>query len=202
MRTTSFGSGPKANQRSVILLSRITDNSIPATAFKAMKAARAPGEREENETQKGLRVSDKGFLNTAVIQSEITFIDGDAGGMCSFICGSDLYKSNTVLASSSVQVSRDGSFWTALLIGIHRGYPIEQLALHSSHLETGTYHDTYLSYLLMSHHLQHIFSSTALCPRKHNTRYSRQKSCIIVSLIPTRSNSSVLSGTYINLYLS
>ncbi|KAI0635971.1 peroxysomal citrate synthase [Trametes polyzona] len=78
----------------------IEDNAIPATAFKAMKAPRKPGEREENETEKGLRVQDKGFLNTAVIRSEITYIDGDAG------------------------VLR------------YRGYPIEQLALHSSHLES------------------------------------------------------------------
>ena len=45
-----------------------------------MAAPRKPGEREENETEKGLRVQDKGFLNTAVIRSEITYIDGDAGG--------------------------------------------------------------------------------------------------------------------------
>ena len=45
-----------------------------------MKAPLAPGEREENETHKGLRVADKGFLNTAVMRSEITYIDGDAGG--------------------------------------------------------------------------------------------------------------------------
>ncbi|KAI0833527.1 peroxysomal citrate synthase [Trametes gibbosa] len=78
----------------------ISDNAIAATAFKAMAAPRKPGEREENETEKGLRVQDKGFLNTAVIRSEITYIDGDAG------------------------VLR------------YRGYPIEQLALHSSHLES------------------------------------------------------------------
>jgi citrate synthase len=78
----------------------ITDNSIPATAFKPISATKAPGERDENETSKGLRVADKGFLNTAVIQSQITYIDGEAG------------------------VLR------------YRGYPIEQLALHSSHLET------------------------------------------------------------------
>ncbi|KAL5634790.1 hypothetical protein ACGC1H_002727 [Rhizoctonia solani] len=57
----------------------ITDNTISATAFKAIKAPARPGEREENETERGLRVSDKGFLNTAVIQSEITYIDGDNG---------------------------------------------------------------------------------------------------------------------------
>ncbi|KAG8711141.1 hypothetical protein FRC09_020754 [Ceratobasidium sp. 395] len=57
----------------------ITDNTISATTFKAIKAPKRPGEREENETERGLRVSDKGFLNTAVIQSEITYIDGDNG---------------------------------------------------------------------------------------------------------------------------
>lgn len=78
----------------------IQDNSIPATAFKAIKAPFQPGERKENETDKGLRVQDKGYLNTAVMRSEITYIDGEAG------------------------------------ILRYRGYPIEQLALHSSHLET------------------------------------------------------------------
>ena len=46
-----------------------------------MTAPRKPGEREENETERGLRIADKGFLNTAVITSEITYIDGEAGGM-------------------------------------------------------------------------------------------------------------------------
>ncbi|KAJ7104056.1 peroxysomal citrate synthase [Mycena belliarum] len=78
----------------------IVDNSIAATDFKAIAAPSAPGEREENETSKGLRVADKGFLNTAVLRSEITYIDGEAG------------------------VLR------------YRGYPIEQLAVQSSHLET------------------------------------------------------------------
>lgn len=45
-----------------------------------MKAPPLTGEREENETIKGLRVADGGFLNTAVIRSEITYIDGEAGG--------------------------------------------------------------------------------------------------------------------------
>ena len=53
---------------------------MPATAFKQISAPRKSGEREENETEKGLRISDKGFLNTAVITSEITYIDGEAGG--------------------------------------------------------------------------------------------------------------------------
>lgn len=62
---------------------RIVDNSISATAFKAVSAPRKEGERAENETEKGLRVLDKGFLNTAVIQSKITYIDGEAGGKSS-----------------------------------------------------------------------------------------------------------------------
>lgn len=44
-----------------------------------MKAPPKEGERAENETERGLRVLDKGFLNTAVIQSTITYIDGDNG---------------------------------------------------------------------------------------------------------------------------
>jgi hypothetical protein len=74
------------------IFDRIKDNSIPATAFRAISAPLKPGEREENETQKGLRVADRGFLNTAVIQSTITYIDGDAGGssahlvMLSYTC--------------------------------------------------------------------------------------------------------------------
>jgi len=78
----------------------IKDNTISATAFKMIAAPLQPGERTENETPKGLRVSDRGFLNTAVIQSQITYIDGDEG------------------------VLR------------YRGYPIQQLAARSTHLET------------------------------------------------------------------
>jgi len=78
----------------------IVDNAIAATAFKDITAPRRPGERRENETERGLRVSDKGFLNTAVINSKITYIDGEAG------------------------------------ILRYRGYPIEQLAVNSSFLET------------------------------------------------------------------
>ncbi|KAF8300127.1 peroxysomal citrate synthase [Clavulina sp. PMI_390] len=57
----------------------IVNNAIAATAFKQMKAPKKPNEREENETERGLRVTDKGFLNTAVISSRITYIDGDNG---------------------------------------------------------------------------------------------------------------------------
>lgn len=63
-------------------MSRIVDNSISATAFKQFVAPRRVGEREENETERGLRVADKGFLNTAVISSHITYIDGEAGSEC------------------------------------------------------------------------------------------------------------------------
>ena len=62
-------------------LFRIEDNAVSATAFKDIKASTRSGERVENETAKGLRVQDKGFLNTAVIRSQITYIDGEAGGM-------------------------------------------------------------------------------------------------------------------------
>jgi citrate synthase len=65
----------------------IQDNSIQATAFKDVKAPPSQNDREENETDKGLRIADKGYLNTAVIRSEITYINGDAGGTSwLFIC--------------------------------------------------------------------------------------------------------------------
>ncbi|KAK9329470.1 citrate synthase-like protein [Lipomyces starkeyi] len=57
----------------------ITDNSIPATAFSQLKAPYADGERPENDTPYGLRVLDPSFINTAMIQSEITYIDGNKG---------------------------------------------------------------------------------------------------------------------------
>jgi citrate synthase len=78
----------------------IKDNSIQATAFKNIKAPVGPNERPENESDKGLRIADKGYLNTAVMRSEITYINGEAG------------------------------------ILRYRGYPIQQLAECSNHLET------------------------------------------------------------------
>jgi citrate synthase len=45
----------------------IDNNSVPATAFKAIKAPRGPGDREENETEAGLRVLDAGFMNTVTL---------------------------------------------------------------------------------------------------------------------------------------
>lgn len=66
------------------MLARIVNNTVAASAFKDMKAPKKTDERPENDTEKGLRVLDKGFMNTAVIQSEITYIDGDAGSeLCS-----------------------------------------------------------------------------------------------------------------------
>ncbi|KAL5525964.1 hypothetical protein ACEPAG_7302 [Sanghuangporus baumii] len=88
------------NRTGKVYIVPITNNTVPATSFKQIAAPRKPGEREENETERGLRVADKGFLNTAVITSEITYIDGEKG------------------------VLR------------YRGYPIEQLAVESSFLET------------------------------------------------------------------
>ncbi|KAL5526755.1 hypothetical protein ACEPAF_8480 [Sanghuangporus sanghuang] len=88
------------NRTGKVYIVPIANNTVPATSFKQIAAPRKQGEREENETERGLRVADKGFLNTAVITSEITYIDGEKG------------------------VLR------------YRGYPIEQLALDSSFLET------------------------------------------------------------------
>jgi len=82
---------------------RIEDNSVPATAFKAIKAPRVPGEREENETEKGLRIADQGFLNTAVIRSEITHIDGEAGSTS--FCDSELSQEKESYALFSFALS-------------------------------------------------------------------------------------------------
>ncbi|KIJ66981.1 hypothetical protein HYDPIDRAFT_85945 [Hydnomerulius pinastri MD-312] len=57
----------------------ITHNSIPAPFFKSIRAPSGPKDRPEDESERGLRVSDRGFLNTAVIESAITYIDGDNG---------------------------------------------------------------------------------------------------------------------------
>jgi citrate synthase len=70
----------------------VTDNDafIPAASFKDIthtlpkqsnsksKSVEKGGKPEKVE-KVGLRVIDRGFLNTAVIQSKITFIDGDKG---------------------------------------------------------------------------------------------------------------------------
>ncbi|PWW78088.1 citrate synthase, partial [Tuber magnatum] len=59
----------------------ITHNSIPATAFKALKGE-IPETRDgvdTDDTANGIRLFDPAFLNTAAISSAITFIDGDKG---------------------------------------------------------------------------------------------------------------------------
>ena len=85
----------------------ITHNSIPATAFKALKTVPASSSAgagsdtiDTDDTANGIRVYDPAFLNTAAISSKITFIDGDRGFL------------------------------------MHRGYPLEQLAEKSDFLET------------------------------------------------------------------
>ncbi|KAK4049383.1 hypothetical protein OIV83_004115 [Microbotryomycetes sp. JL201] len=60
----------------------IENNSVPATAFKQLKKQQSVGERDEDEVENGLRVYDPGqvtYMNTAVIQSKITYIDGENG---------------------------------------------------------------------------------------------------------------------------
>jgi citrate synthase len=37
------------------------------------------GDRPEDEVESGIRIYDPGYMNTAVIQSRITFIDGEKG---------------------------------------------------------------------------------------------------------------------------
>ncbi|KAI7785289.1 peroxysomal citrate synthase [Diaporthe eres] len=53
----------------------IKNNSILATDFKNIKA-QSEGNRAEDETEQGLRVYDPAYMNTAVVQSKITYING------------------------------------------------------------------------------------------------------------------------------
>ncbi|MBW0465485.1 hypothetical protein O181_005200 [Austropuccinia psidii MF-1] len=63
----------------------IRHNAISSTAFKQLSidGIKATGahkdNRPEDELESGLRVYDPGFMNTAVIQSQITYINGTAG---------------------------------------------------------------------------------------------------------------------------
>ncbi|KAH8924608.1 citrate synthase [Atractiella rhizophila] len=59
----------------------IKNNSIPATAFKAMSLSNpaSASSRPEDDEITGIRVFDPGFQNTATIQSRITYIDGEKG---------------------------------------------------------------------------------------------------------------------------
>ncbi|KAI0971113.1 citrate synthase-like protein [Xylaria arbuscula] len=56
----------------------IKNNSILATDFKKIKDVQG-NDREEDETEQGLRVFDPGYMNTAVINSKITYINGQQG---------------------------------------------------------------------------------------------------------------------------
>ncbi|KAI6108067.1 citrate synthase-like protein [Pisolithus sp. B1] len=57
----------------------ITRNSVPATFFKSIRAPAGPDDRPEDETERGLCISDRECLNTAVIEGAITYIDGERG---------------------------------------------------------------------------------------------------------------------------
>ncbi|KAH9809965.1 citrate synthase-like protein [Melampsora americana] len=62
----------------------IENNSIPATALKRLSIklnsnSSIQSNRPEDELEAGLRVFDPGFMNTAVIKSQITYINGTAG---------------------------------------------------------------------------------------------------------------------------
>ncbi|KAI8952800.1 citrate synthase-like protein [Xylaria longipes] len=56
----------------------ITNNSILATDFKKIKAEQG-NNRKEDETEQGLRLFDPAYMNTAVVQSKITYINGQEG---------------------------------------------------------------------------------------------------------------------------
>ncbi|KAK4056342.1 hypothetical protein OIO90_002786 [Microbotryomycetes sp. JL221] len=57
----------------------IKNNSIPATAFKKLNKSQEIGESNQDDVETGIRVFDPGFMNTAVIESTITYIDGENG---------------------------------------------------------------------------------------------------------------------------
>ncbi|KAF4126204.1 citrate synthase [Geosmithia morbida] len=57
----------------------ITRNSVRATDIKKIKASAQEGDRPEDETNQGLRVFDPAYMNTAVVQSSITYISGQDG---------------------------------------------------------------------------------------------------------------------------
>ncbi|KAK8086827.1 hypothetical protein PG994_001801 [Apiospora phragmitis] len=57
----------------------IKDNSVLATDFKKISAQPGPNDRKEDETDQGLRVFDPAYMNTAVVHSRITYINGQEG---------------------------------------------------------------------------------------------------------------------------
>lgn len=67
--TSEMGAQPGSSESLSIIDNRtgktytvpITDNSVSASAFKAISAPFKKGERVENDTDKGLRVADKGI---------------------------------------------------------------------------------------------------------------------------------------------
>ncbi|KPM36215.1 Citrate synthase [Neonectria ditissima] len=56
----------------------IEHNAVLATDIKKIKAE-PQGDRPEDETNQGLRVYDPAYMNTAVVQSKITYINGQDG---------------------------------------------------------------------------------------------------------------------------
>ncbi|KAI1273620.1 citrate synthase-like protein [Xylaria sp. FL0933] len=56
----------------------IKHNSILATDFKKIRSEQGK-DRKEDETEQGLRVYDPAYMNTAVVQSKITYINGQEG---------------------------------------------------------------------------------------------------------------------------
>ncbi|KAI1121371.1 citrate synthase-like protein [Nemania abortiva] len=56
----------------------IKNNSVLATDFKKIKSEQG-SDRKEDETEQGLRLYDPAYMNTAVVQSRITYINGQEG---------------------------------------------------------------------------------------------------------------------------
>jgi citrate synthase len=54
-------------------------NSVLASEFKKIKAQPQAGDREEDEVPQGLRLFDPAYMNTAVIESRISYINGQDG---------------------------------------------------------------------------------------------------------------------------
>jgi citrate synthase len=54
----------------------ITNNAVRATDIKKIAAPAQAHDRPEDETAQGLRVFDPAYMNTAVVQSRITYING------------------------------------------------------------------------------------------------------------------------------
>lgn len=57
----------------------IKHNAILATDFKKIAASPQPNDRAEDETTQGLRVFDPAYMNTAVVESKISYINGQEG---------------------------------------------------------------------------------------------------------------------------